>query len=90
MKGKKVKETKMEADTRVVARLETGSWARLAAHSLPIAAAMRALGLPPWVGLRLHAIIAPLLINLGIYCSLTTIIRTQLNIFSSTMNCKVI
>lgn len=75
----------MEVDTRVVARLETGSQTRLAAHILLIAAAARGLHLPSQAGLRLHAIIAPLLINLGIYCSLTTIIRTQLNMLSRAM-----
>lgn len=86
----KVSHAEMEADTRVVARLETGSQAWLVACSLAIAAAMRTLHLPPQVGLRLHAIITPLFINLGTHCSLITIIQTWLNISSSTMNCKVI
>lgn len=75
----------MNVDTRVVARLEAGSQARLAAHILLIAAAARGLHLQSQVGLRLHTIITLLLINLGTYCSLTTIIRTQLSMLSRAM-----
>lgn len=35
----------------------------------------------PQIGLRLHAIIAPVLIDLGTHSSLTTITRTQMSIF---------